>query len=115
MTDKHLLIHAYGETPDALSTALRVARNSAKELGPHVGIHIIVQGPGVEQLTADSSFAQEIRETAASDSIEVAACSNSMAAVGVDKSDLADSVESVPSAVAYLAERQWEGWAYVRF
>lgn len=113
--DKHLLIHAYGETSEALSVALRTARNAAHEFGPEVGIHIIVQGPGVEHLTAESGFAREIRETVASDSIEVAACSNSLAAVGVDTSQLSDAVGSVPSAVAYLAQKQWEGWAYVRF
>lgn len=113
--EKHLLIHAYGSTSESLSAALRASRNAAKEFGPEVGIHIIVQGPGVEQLTSESGFAQEIRETVASDSIEIAACSNSLGAVGMDKAQLAEPVGSVPSAVAYLAQKQWEGWAYVRF
>lgn len=115
MADKHLLIHAYGADPGILSTALRVARNSAKELGSDVGIHIVVQGPAVEQLTAGSGFAEEITELIASHSVEVAACNNSMVSVGVDKSELHNSVGSVPSAVAYIAQKQWEGWAYVRF
>ncbi|MBW4031201.1 MAG: hypothetical protein HIU88_00880 [Acidobacteria bacterium] len=113
--DKHLLIHAYGETSETLSVALRAARNAANEFGPEVGIHIVVQGPAVEHLTTQSGFAHEIRETVASDSIEVAACSNSLGAVGIDTSQLADAVGSVPSAVAYIAQKQWEGWAYVRF
>ncbi|WP_206477454.1 DsrE family protein [Microbacterium sp. KRD172] len=115
MADKHLLIHAYGADPEVLSTAFRVARNSARELGSGVGIHIVVQGPAVEQLTAGSSYADEIAEVATSRAIEVTACSNSMATIGVDKSELHKSVGSVPSAVAYVAQKQWEGWAYVRF
>lgn len=115
MADKHLLIHAYGADPDILSTAFRVARHTARELSSDVGIHIAVQGPAVEQLTAGSSFAEEITEVTTSHAVEVVACSNSMATVGVDKSELHNSVGSVPSAVAYIAQKQWEGWAYVRF
>ena len=115
MSDRHLLIHAYGDTPDALSTALRVARNSTQDLGPEAGIHIVVQGPLVRQLSAGSPFAQEITETRAAGPIDIAACQNSMTSAGVEAADLAATVAVVPSAVAYLAERQWEGWAYVRF
>lgn len=114
MPIRYLLIHAFGEDPVALSTALRVARNTIRELGANTGIHIVVQGPLVRQLSAGSSFANEIIETHAAGPIEIAACHNSMASAGVDAAALNPVIEVVPSAVAYLAERQWEGWAYVR-
>jgi intracellular sulfur oxidation DsrE/DsrF family protein len=111
---RHVLIHANGNDPDSLTTALRVARNASRELKPGTRFDVIVQGPLVQQLTTGSDLADDVNDTVTS-TITVTACHNSMDRAGVTKSDLLDAVGMVPSAGAYLIARQWDGWAYLRY
>ena len=41
-------------------------------------------------------------------------CGNSMRSAGMEDKDLAPGVGAVPAAIAHLARRQWDGWAYAR-
>lgn len=114
MPSGEVLIHANGEDPTSLRTALRVARQSAEELPAGTRFHVIVQGPLVAQLTAGSDFSEDLASTV-SDTVEVAACRNSLQRAGIDPSALQPIVTSVASAGAYLALKQWDGWAYLRY
>lgn len=109
-----VLIHANGEDPASLATALRVARQAGLELEAGTRFQIVVQGPLVRRLTVGSEFADDLNETV-SDAVSVVACHNSMDRAGVRDADLLPRVGTVPSAGAHLAERQWEGWAYLRY
>jgi intracellular sulfur oxidation DsrE/DsrF family protein len=44
----------------------------------------------------------------------VLACGNSLRSVGVEPEALFRDVTVVPAAVAHLATRQLDGWAYIR-
>jgi hypothetical protein len=44
----------------------------------------------------------------------VIACGNSLAAINLLPDALVTGVEVEPAAIAFLAERQWAGAAYVR-
>ncbi|CAN5457552.1 hypothetical protein BH10ACT6_BH10ACT6_07550 [soil metagenome] len=113
---RRLIVHAYGAADsDALTTALRVARHSAEGLGKDVEIQIIVQGAAVNLLTKGTSYGGDLATTIASGSIEVIACENSMKSASVDPGELLPLIGSVPSAVTYIAQQQWDGAAYVRF
>lgn len=109
-----LLIHAFGDTPAIVSAALRSARNAAAELGSEVSIQVVVQGPAVRELAGDSILSEEIGDALLDQHVVILACQNSLHSAGVDSLDLRAGVQTVPSAVAYLAERQWAGSAYVR-
>ena len=61
------------------------------------GLILHVQGPTLDSLAG---------------SIKV--CANSLRSQDIDVSDLAEGIGVVPAAVSHLAERQWQGWAYVR-
>ncbi|MBW4042723.1 MAG: hypothetical protein HIU86_11480 [Acidobacteria bacterium] len=113
-TIRHVLIHANGEDPASLATALRVARQSAIELPSGTRFHVVVQGPLVRLLTAGGESAEDVTVTV-SDTVSVAACRNSMDRAGVSEQELLSAVGTVASAGAYLATRQWEGWAYLRY
>ncbi|TIH36156.1 DsrE family protein [Subtercola vilae] len=114
MVARHLLIHVHGNNFDAVTAALRVARNSSTELGADVSIHIVAQGPLVRQLAKGSPIAPDLAETIHSGQIEVLACRNSMTSAELRPNDLQPGVTTTPSAVAFLAEQQFNGWAYVR-
>lgn len=74
---------------------------------------MVVQGPGVRMLTAKSS-ATEAVDHARELGVRILACENSMRSAGLEEKDLAAGVETVPAAIAHLAQRQWGGWAYAR-
>jgi intracellular sulfur oxidation DsrE/DsrF family protein len=114
MIDRQLLIHAYGDTPAVVATALRSARNAAAELGSDVSVHVVVQGPAVRELADQSDLSGELEESILDPRVVVLACRNSLRTAGLESTDLLPGVQTVPSAVAYLAERQWNGSAYVR-
>ncbi|OYO13960.1 hypothetical protein CGZ94_05540 [Enemella evansiae] len=92
---------------------LRSAANARAALGQASGIEVVVQGPGVT-LLATNSPATEAIANAGQLHVDILACGNSMRSAGMEDKDLAPGVGTVPAAIAHLARRQWDGWAYAR-
>lgn len=109
-----LVAHSAGPLPDgALAGVLRSSQNAVAALGPEVPVEAVIQGPGVALLAQGSGSGEAIAGAVAG-GVRVLACGNSLRSAGVSAEGLQPGVETVPAAIAYLAERQWEGWAYVR-
>ncbi|NVM96750.1 hypothetical protein G6034_17940 [Arthrobacter sp. AETb3-4] len=96
-----------------MSAALRSAANAVAALAAGVPVEVVVQGPGVSLLAAGSTLEESVSEVLAQ-GIRILACGNSLRSVGLEPGELSAGVGSVPAAIAHLATRQWEGWAYVR-
>ncbi|UNK44247.1 DsrE family protein [Arthrobacter sulfonylureivorans] len=92
---------------------LRSSVNARAALKPAAAIEVVVQGPGVRLLAADSPLSEAITQVQDL-GVEIFACGNSMRSIGLDAEVLTVGIGTVSAAVAHLAERQWEGWAYVR-
>jgi intracellular sulfur oxidation DsrE/DsrF family protein len=109
-----LLVHSAGPADSAgISAALRSAANAVAALAAGVPVEVVVQGPGVSLLAAGSTQEKSVSEALAQ-GIRILACGNSLRSVGLEPGELSAGVGSVPAAIAHLATRQWEGWAYVR-
>jgi uncharacterized protein len=109
-----LLIHSTGPLEqDALAGILRSAANARAALGQEADIEVVVQGPGVT-LLATNSLVTEAITNAGQLQVDILACSNSMRSAGMEDKDLTPGVGTVPAAIAHLARRQWDGWAYAR-
>ncbi|WP_024368504.1 DsrE family protein [Arthrobacter sp. TB 26] len=109
-----LVAHSAGPLPDdALAGVLRSSQNAVAALGPGVPIEAVIQGPGVAHLAEGSVFGEAISAAVAS-GVRVLACGNSLRSAGVAAEHLLPGVGMVPAAIAHLAERQWDGWAYLR-
>ena len=93
-----LLIHA--PTPEALVRARSNARNLLAA-APDAEVEIVVNAKGVGPALTPAGDA--------SDGLLVY-CANSLKAQGLDQPE----GRVVPAAVLYIAERQAEGWAYMR-
>ncbi|GAA4661624.1 hypothetical protein [Arthrobacter cryoconiti] len=106
-----LVLHAYGPDAQHLLGSFRSALNAVAAL-PHAAIEIVVQGPVVAQL-CEEEFAESVSNALAA-GIAINACANSLRSAGVDAGALLPGVGQVPSAVAHLAQRQWDGWSYIR-
>lgn len=109
-----LLVHSAGPAESAgLAGVLRSAANAVAALAPGVPVEVVVQGPGVALLATGSTLGEPISE-ALGQGIRILACGNSLRSVELTPGQLLPGVGSVPAAIAHLATRQWEGWAYVR-
>jgi uncharacterized protein len=109
-----LLIHSVGPLEqEALTGILRSAANARAALGQGAHIEVVVQGPGVKLLAADA-FATEAITNPGQLHVDILARGNSMRSAGMEDKDLAPGVGTVPAAIAHLARRQWDGWAYAR-
>ena len=82
-------------------------------LGQGAHIEVVVQGPGVKLLAASSPAAEAIAN-AGQLHVDILACGNSMRSAGMEDKDLAPGIGTAPAAIAHLARRQWDGWAYAR-
>ncbi len=109
-----LMAHAAGPLTDgALAGVLRSGRNAVEALGPGFPVEAVVQGPGVALLAEGSESAADVAAAVAS-GVRVLACGNSLRSADVPAESLLPGVGVVPAAIAHLAQRQWDGWAYVR-
>ena len=109
-----LLIHTAGPLEqEDLAGVLRSASNARASLGPGNGIEVLIQGPGVKLLAMNASATEAVKSAGQLD-VSILACGNSMRAAGLEEKDLGPGVGMVPAAIAHLARRQWDGWAYTR-
>lgn len=109
-----LVAHSSGPLADgALAGVLRSSLNAVAALGPEVPIEAVIQGPGVAHLVEGAGFGEAISPAIAG-GVRILACGNSLRSAGVTAERLLPGIEIVPAAIAHLAERQWDGWAYIR-
>ena len=110
--NRGLLLHVSGGEESHLLAGIRSARNARAQL-PHLAMEIVVQGPAVAFLQSGSALESELAALGAVP-VSVLACGNSLRSVGVEPGALLRDVTVVPAAVAHLATRQLDGWAYIR-
>lgn len=97
-----------------LGTALRYAANFSTAAGGSRPVDVVVNGPALNLVLANSGWRKEIGELQAGGAVTFGACANTMTARGVAATDLLPAVVVVSAAVLHLAQRQWAGWAYLR-
>ncbi len=108
-----LVVHGAGPMESGtLQGVLRSCRNAVEALGPEAPVEAVIQGPGVALLDAGAESGAV--EAAIASGVQVLACGNSLRSAGLSEGGLLPGVRVVPAAIAHLARRQWEGWAYVR-
>lgn len=106
-------MHAQGELRDVVQSALRAAFNLRTALAD-AGVEIVVQGGAAGLVVTDEDVSAEVLRTMREVRADVALCHNSLISLGLGQALVPPGVLVVPAAVAHLAQRQWQGWAYVR-
>ncbi|MDA3876444.1 MAG: DsrE family protein [Halothiobacillus sp.] len=117
---KHgVVYHLDSSDPGLEKATLRNINNHVNSpSGPTTQIELVIHGGGIKLLTAAKTDPQL---QAAIDGLEmsgvkVKVCNNTLKSKKLDyKNDLYDvhASDIVPSGVAYLADKQFEGWAYI--
>ena len=94
--------------------ALNNAKNIQKDLGKaNVELEIVVFGPGINMLKAESEVGNRIIEAVES-GVKVLACQNTMRNQKLNKEDMLGSISYVPAGVIQIMQQQHKGYAYLR-
>lgn len=92
--------------------ALNNAKNLQAAFGKdNVEIEIVVFGPGIGMLKAESTVGNRIQDAGG---VKLIACENTMKAQKLQRDDMLDGIAYVPAGVAEITTRQKQGWAYIR-
>lgn len=116
---KHVVYELDEKDPDRELAVLRNVRNNLKASGAkNMHIEVVIHGGGIELLkraVLDADLQSTITGMK-KDGVLFRVCHNTIASNKLDyKNDLYDvhDKDIVPSGVAYLVDRQLQGWAYM--
>ena len=112
---KHRVIFQVSDNdPARWNLALSNARNVQADLGAqNVQIEIVVYGPGLNMLKAESAVAGGLAG-ALDTNVGLIACENTMQNNKVSRDDMYAGISYVQAGVTHIMKRQAEGWAYIR-
>jgi uncharacterized protein len=102
-----------GDTADQ-SAVLRQFNNVLK-VDPDAELEVVCHGPSIYMLVKSKTVLEDkMSELKAKGKVAFKICANSMKRLKVDKSELIGLAEVVPVAILELAEKQQEGWSYIK-
>ncbi len=94
--------------------ALNNARNMQDDLNADaIDLEIVVYGPGIGMLKADSPVAKRVAD-ALKAGVQVVACENTMRNQKLARADMLPGVGYVDAGVVEIMKKQQQGWAYIR-
>ncbi len=100
--------------PAKWGLALNNVQNVQADLGAeNVEQEIVVYGPGIAMLKADSPMAQRIAGALKS-GVKVVACETTLKAQKLTYADMLPTIGYVPAGVVELMKKQQQGYAYIR-
>jgi intracellular sulfur oxidation DsrE/DsrF family protein len=112
--DRQVVLQVSDNDEGKWNLALNNAKNLQTALGKDkIDIEIVVYGPGIGMLKAESTAGNRIADAAAS-GVKVVACENTMKAQKLTKDDMLPTIGFVPAGIIEIMERQKQGWAYIR-
>lgn len=112
---KHKVVFQVSDSdPQKWNLALNNIKNVSDELGAgNVEMEVVVYGPGIGMLKADSAVGKRIAETLKS-GVKVVACENTMKTQNLVYADMLPDIGYVPAGVVELMAKQQQGFAYIR-
>jgi len=112
--DNRVVLQVSDNDSGKWNLALNNAKNLQSAFGKDkVDIEIVVYGPGIGMLKADSIVGNRI-EDAGKEGVAVIACENTMKSQKLTKDDMLNGISYVPGGVVQIMEHQKQGWAYIR-
>lgn len=109
------LVHLVSGDETEQETALKIARNLLEdESGDIDDVAIVAQAGGIGSVTTDGAYEDRV-ESLLDDGVAFRACSNTLAAMDLEESDLIEGIETVPEGAVEATRLQAEeGYAYLR-
>ncbi len=98
---------------DHLAAILRNVSNLRAALDPDDKIDVVTHGPGLDLLLETTEHAATVTDLIRQ-GVQFSACRNTLASRALTAADLVPGATLIDSAVGHLAQRQWDGYAYLR-
>jgi intracellular sulfur oxidation DsrE/DsrF family protein len=112
---RKILLQLTTDEPWAVNDLLYNVVNVQKFYGQdNVKVLVVSFGAGNRALYKDTSPVKARVESLLRYEVEFVACGNTLAATNRTKDDLIDGVEVVTAGIPEIAERQLQGWIYIR-
>ena len=109
-----LVVQVSEADPAKWNLALNNVKNVQQAFGADkVEVEIVVYGPGIGMLKADSSVANRI-EDAKKSNVAIVACENTMKANKLTKEDMLPNTSYVTAGAVEIMKKQKEGYSYLR-
>lgn len=109
-----LVVQISEADPAKWNLALNNVKNVQQAYGADkVDIEIVVYGPGIGMLKADSIIANRI-EDAKKTNVAIVACENTMKANKLTKEDMLPNTDYVTAGAVEIMKKQKEGYSYLR-
>ena len=87
--------------------------NNLLKATPDIKIEVVTHGPGVEFLSGNTSFKNNI-ETLHQKGIAFLICRNTLTEKKIDANTLLSLGKIIPAGIAHIITRQSEGWSYIK-
>jgi intracellular sulfur oxidation DsrE/DsrF family protein len=108
------VIQVSEDDPKAWNLALNNAENPAQLVGKeNVRVEIVAYGPGLKMLKAGSPVAGRLA-AALDHNVDLAACGVTMKKMKLTPADLVGGARVVKGGLIEIADRQMQGWTYIR-
>ena len=109
-----LVVQISDADPAKWNLALNNVKNVQQAYGADkVDIEIVVYGPGIGMLKADSIIANRV-EDAKKSNVAIVACENTMKANKLTKEDMLPNTDYVTAGAVEIMKKQKEGYSYLR-
>ena len=114
-TEKEKVVFQVSEAnPMTWNLTLNNVKNVQESLGSaNVDVEIVVYGPGIGMLKADSVAGNRVGDAIKS-GVKIVACENTMKGMHLTTADMLPTIGYVPGGVIELMKKQKEGYAYIR-
>jgi len=100
--------------PVKWNLALNNIKNVQQAMGAgNVDAEIVVYGPGIGMLKADSTVGNRVEE-AKNSGVAIVACGTTMKGMKLTEADMLPNTAYVPAGVVELMKKQKAGYAYIR-
>ena len=89
--------------------------NNILKADPDAQLEVVCHGPAINMLVKDKTNVEErMKEVKNRANVSFKACANSMKRMKIEKSQLVSIADVVPVAMLELADRQMDGWSYIK-
>lgn len=111
----HKVIFQMTSSDQAEQKALLNNLNNLKNLwGTDVQIHVVIHGPGIGMVMNEKTAFKEGIYKVLDRGVVFQACENTLKQKNIEKSEILERIEFVPSGLAEIITKQEQGWTYIK-
>ncbi len=81
---------------------------------PGTQVEIVVQSRGINFVFKNTHWEFDLEKLVKHKTVKILVCRNTLEAIHLRKEDILPFIEIIPSAIAHIVKRQYEGWSYLK-